>query len=43
MVARGGRGYNKTEIDAFINVFMYAQQFYGLKGKQFLHLIISKN
>ncbi len=33
MVARGGRGYNKTEIDAFINVFMYAQQFYGLKGK----------
>nr|CAH0103781.1 unnamed protein product [Daphnia galeata] len=32
MVARGGRGYNKTEIDAFINVFMYAQQFYGLKG-----------
>lgn len=33
MVARGGRGYNKTEIDAFINIFMYAQQFYGLKGK----------
>jgi len=32
MVARGGRGYNKTEIDAYINVFMYAQQFYGLKG-----------
>ena len=39
MVARGGRGYNKTEIDAFINVFMYAQQFYGLKGKPFLQHI----
>jgi melanoma-associated antigen p97 len=34
MMARGGLGFNRTEIDAYINVFMYAQQFYGLKGKQ---------
>jgi len=27
MMARGGLGFNKTEIDAYINVFMYAQQF----------------
>lgn len=29
VVTRGGYGYNETEINAFINVFIYAQQFYG--------------
>ena len=33
MVTRGGLGHNKTQIDAYVNVFMYAQQFYGLKGE----------
>lgn len=32
MLTRGGLGRNDTQIDAYINVFMYAQQFYGLKG-----------
>ncbi|KAK7866940.1 hypothetical protein R5R35_014716 [Gryllus longicercus] len=29
IVTRGGDGYNETEISAFINLFIYAQQFYG--------------
>ncbi|KAJ1525243.1 hypothetical protein ONE63_010068 [Megalurothrips usitatus] len=29
IVTRGGEGYNETEINAFINLFIYAQQFYG--------------
>ena len=40
MVTRGGAGFNQTEVDAYINVFMYAQQFYGLKGK-FPHGLLS--
>lgn len=31
IVARGGYGYNETEINAFTNLFLYAQQFYGSK------------
>ncbi|XP_050098263.1 melanotransferrin [Anopheles aquasalis] len=31
IVARGGRGYNGTEMSAYINLFTYAQQFYGRK------------
>uniref|UniRef100_A0A182HQQ4 Transferrin-like domain-containing protein n=1 Tax=Anopheles arabiensis TaxID=7173 RepID=A0A182HQQ4_ANOAR len=31
IVARGGRGYNGTELNAYINLFTYAQQFYGRK------------
>lgn len=31
VVTRGGYGYNETEINAFINLFIYAQQFYGRK------------
>ncbi|XP_012281642.1 melanotransferrin isoform X2 [Orussus abietinus] len=31
IVTRGGYGYNETEVNAFINLFIYAQQFYGRK------------
>lgn len=31
IVTRGGEGYNKTELNAYINLFIYAQQFYGRK------------
>ncbi|XP_070154715.1 transferrin 2 [Polyergus mexicanus] len=31
IVARGGYGYNETQINAYINLFIYAQQFYGRK------------
>ncbi|KAK6621974.1 hypothetical protein RUM44_001781 [Polyplax serrata] len=31
IVGRGGLAYNETEINAFINLFLYAQQFYGSK------------
>ncbi|XP_018571582.1 melanotransferrin [Anoplophora glabripennis] len=31
IVTRGGYGYNETHINAFINLFMYAQTFYGRK------------
>lgn len=31
LVTRGGYAYNETEINAFINLFIYAQQFYGRK------------
>ncbi|KAG8237824.1 hypothetical protein J437_LFUL002433 [Ladona fulva] len=31
IVTRGGRGYNETELNAFTNLFVYAQQFYGRK------------
>ncbi|XP_068083079.1 transferrin 2 isoform X2 [Anabrus simplex] len=33
IVARGGEAYNETEINAFINLFIYAQQFYGRKDQ----------
>ena len=33
IVARGGNGYNDTELNAFINLFIYAQQFYGRKDQ----------
>jgi hypothetical protein len=33
IVARGGNGYNETELNAFINLFIYAQQFYGRKDQ----------
>ncbi|XP_030749871.1 melanotransferrin [Sitophilus oryzae] len=31
IVARGGYGYNETQINAYVNLFMYAQTFYGRK------------
>lgn len=31
IVTRGGEGYNQQQIDAFINLFVYAQQYYGRK------------
>lgn len=31
VVARGGEGYNETQLNAFVNLFIYAQQFYGRK------------
>ncbi|XP_032675278.1 melanotransferrin isoform X1 [Odontomachus brunneus] len=31
IVTRGGYSYNETEIQAYINLFIYAQQFYGKK------------
>ncbi|GJQ87813.1 putative ferric iron binding protein [Trypoxylus dichotomus] len=31
VVARGGYAYNETQINAYINLFMYAQTFYGSK------------
>ncbi|CAG9772274.1 unnamed protein product [Ceutorhynchus assimilis] len=31
IVTRGGYAYNETHIDAYINLFMYAQRFYGRK------------
>lgn len=33
MVTRGGEGYNGDELEAFINLFTYAQQYYGRKTK----------
>jgi len=29
----GGYGYNDTELKAFINLFLYAQQYYGRKDQ----------
>jgi melanoma-associated antigen p97 len=31
IVTRGGEGYNQQQIDAYINLFIYAQQYYGRK------------
>jgi len=31
VVIRGGEYYNETEANAMINLFLYAQQFYGRK------------
>lgn len=31
IVTRGGRNYNETEINAYINLLTYAQQLYGRK------------
>lgn len=31
VVTRGGSAYNETQINAYINLFVYAQQFYGRK------------
>ncbi|XP_070490129.1 transferrin 2 [Chironomus tepperi] len=31
IVTRGGDGYNQKQIDAYINLFVYAQQYYGRK------------
>nr|CAD7458026.1 unnamed protein product [Timema tahoe] len=31
IVTRGGLGYNETQLNAYINLFTYAQQFYGRK------------
>jgi melanoma-associated antigen p97 len=33
LVTRGGEGYRHDELEAFINLFTYAQQFYGRKTK----------
>lgn len=33
VVTRGGYGYNESEINAFINLFVYAEQFYGRKDE----------
>lgn len=32
IVTRGGEGYNHTQLNAYINLFTYAQQFYGRKN-----------
>lgn len=31
IVTRGGYGYNETQINAYINLFMYSQTYYGRK------------
>lgn len=31
IVTRGGYAYNETQINAYINLFMYSQTFYGRK------------
>lgn len=31
VVTRGGYAYNETQINAYINLFIYAQQYYGRK------------
>lgn len=31
IVTRGGEGYNHTQLNAYINLFTYAQQFYSRK------------
>lgn len=31
VVTRGGWGYNETQINAYMNLFTYAQQYYGRK------------
>lgn len=31
IVTRGGWGYNITQVKAYVNLFIYAQQFYGRK------------
>lgn len=31
IVTRGGYGYNETQINAYMNLFTYAQQYYGRK------------
>lgn len=31
IVTRGGYGYNETQINAYVNLFTYAQQYYGRK------------
>lgn len=31
IVTRGGYGYNETQINAYSNLFVYAQQYYGRK------------
>ncbi|XP_039275547.1 melanotransferrin [Nilaparvata lugens] len=33
IVTRGGEAYNHTELNAYINLFIYAQQFYGRKDQ----------
>nr|XP_018896656.1 PREDICTED: melanotransferrin [Bemisia tabaci] len=33
IVTRGGNSYNLTELNAYINLFIYAQQFYGRKDQ----------
>uniref|UniRef100_A0A1B6EA49 Transferrin-like domain-containing protein n=1 Tax=Clastoptera arizonana TaxID=38151 RepID=A0A1B6EA49_9HEMI len=33
VVTRGGEGFNITQLNAYINLFVYAQQFYGRKYK----------
>ncbi|XP_071441243.1 transferrin 2 [Hetaerina americana] len=41
IVARGGLGYNETELNAFTNLFVYAQQFYGRKFQDDFRLFYS--
>lgn len=31
IVTRGGYGYNETQINAYVNLFMYSQTYYGKK------------
>lgn len=41
VVTRGGSLYNETEISAFTNLFVYAQQFYSRKdGDEFRYLFV---
>ncbi|XP_046384399.1 melanotransferrin [Ischnura elegans] len=41
IVARGGLGFNETELNAFANLFVYAQQFYGRKFQDDFRLFYS--
>ncbi|ENN78052.1 hypothetical protein YQE_05488, partial [Dendroctonus ponderosae] len=41
IVTRGGYGYNETQIDAYINLFMYAQTFYGRKTRDDFSMFMS--
>lgn len=40
IVTRGGYGYNETELKAFINLFLYAQQYYGRKDQDDFKLVL---
>lgn len=40
IVTRGGDAYNHTELNAFINLFVYAQQFYGRKDQDEFRFVI---
>lgn len=39
IVTRGGFGYNETQINAYMNLFTYAQQYYGRKEVDAFRLV----